>query len=180
MHQAVSIRKPLPNEIPEIATIGRRLFIETFVGVYSDEDLTVFLDQVHSVEGVTVDWNADCQYWIAETDQDDTQLQAKQWIGYCKAGPVSVPVETYERRSLELRQLYIDGLFHRFGIGSRFMAEFFRLCEIREIQDAYVSCWSENAKGLAFYMHFGFEVIGQYEFVVGKQRDAELILRKRL
>lgn len=180
MHQAVSIRKPLPSEIPEIAAIGRRLFIETFDGVYRDADLVEFLDQVHSVDGVTTDWNAGCQYWIAETDQVAPELRATQWIGYCKAGPVSVPVDLQERRSIELRQLYIDRLFHRFGIGSKFMAEFFKLCVIREIQDAYVSCWSENAKGLAFYNRFGFEVVGQYEFIVGQQRDAELILCKRL
>ena len=175
MTDSVVVRKPLRSEIPQLAELGSRLFVQTFDGLYSDEDLQAFLNQVHSPAGVAYDWDAGCEFWIAERI-----AEAGTFIGYCKAGPVKVPYDVGDRRVLELRQLYVDQPFHRGGVGSMFMREFLQLCEEREVQDAYVSCWSENQKALAFYARFGFEQVGEYAFMVGNHRDHELILRKQV
>jgi len=176
------IRKPLRSEIPQLAELGGRLFQQTFDGLYSAADLQAFLTKVHSPAGVAFDWDAGCEFWIAEVAGEGSDVSGNQpcLIGYCKAGAVSVPVEVGERRALELRQMYVDRQVQRGGIGSKFMQEFFELCSDRGIQDAYVSCWSENQQALAFYAHFGFEVIGSYDFLVGEHRDHEFILRKCL
>ena len=57
---------------------------------------------------------------------------------------------------------------------------FLELCNERDIEVAYVSCYTENSQALAFYAHYGFEVIGTYDFEVGEHRDQDHILCKRL
>ncbi len=181
MTRSFLIRKPLRSEIPQLAELGSRLFQQTFDGLYSDADLQAFLAKVHSPAGVAYDWDAGCEFWVAEAVGQGSGLGTDQpcLIGYCKAGAVTVPIEVGERRVLELRQMYVEREAFRCGIGSKFMQAFIELCNLRNIQDAYVSCWSQNVRALAFYAHFAFEVIGSYDFMVGEHRDHELILRKQ-
>ena len=182
MNQSVVIRKPDRSEIPQLAELGSRLFQQTFDGLYTEQDLQAFLTQVHSPAGVAYDWDAGCTFWIAEAVGQGSAVgsEPNQLVGYCKAGPVKVPLEVGNRRALELRQLYIEKSYFRCGIGSKFMHKFFVLCDELNIQDAFVSCWSENERALAFYASFGFKEVGKYEFLVGNHRDHELILCKQL
>ena len=172
--ESIEIRKPLRSEIPRLAELGSRLFQQTFDGLYSDVDLQAFLDRVHSPAGVAYDWDQGCEFWIAEA------TEAASWVGYCKVGPISVPVDVGELRALELRQIYVERAYHRRGIGARFMQHFLDLCRIRDIEMAYVSCWTENVQALAFYACYGFEVVGTYDFEIGAHRDQDHILCKHL
>ncbi len=178
MAHSIEIRKPLRSEIPQLAELGSRLFQQTFEGLYSDEDLNAFLGAVHSPASVTLDWDNGCEFWIAEAAGQGGQK--RDWVGYCKAGPVKVPIEVGNQRALELRQIYVDRQFHRRGIGAAFMQRFLDLCRERVIEVAYVSCYTENERALAFYNHYGFEVVGTYDFEVGQHRDQDHILRKLL
>jgi GNAT superfamily N-acetyltransferase len=178
MSQSVEIRKPLRSEIPKLAELGSRLFRQTFDGLYSDVDLRAFLDKVHSPAGVAYDWDHGCEFWVADAAGEGTA--AGTWVGYCKAGPVKVPIEVGDRRVLELRQMYVDRQFQRRGIGAELMKRFFELCHERSIELAYVSCYTENERALAFYARYGFEVIDTYDFEIGEHRDQDHILCKRL
>ena len=107
MSQSIVIRKPLRSEIPQLAELGSRLFRQTFAGLYPDADLKAFLDRVHSPAGVAYDWDQGCEFWIAEA------AEGASWVGYCKAGPISVPAEVGGRRALEcvrsmLNEPFID------------------------------------------------------------------------
>jgi len=176
--QSIEIRKPLRSEVPKLAKLGSRLFQQTFDGLYSDADLQVFQDKVHSPTGVVCDWDQGCEVWIAEAAGQGDALGT--WVGYCKVGPGKVPVEVGNRRVLELRQINVDAEFHRRGIGAEFMQRFLDLCHERAIEVAYVSCYTENAPALAFYAQYGFEVVGTYDFEIGEHRDKDHILCKRL
>jgi diamine N-acetyltransferase len=185
----IVIFQPSGIDIAKLSALGRKLFVQTFDGLYSQEDLEFFLNNTFSSAGLLRDLESGCDYWAAK----DLALPDSPWIGYCKAGPVKVPIasepELHEAdlklhngrsssRSLELRQLYIDHPYQRRGLGAKFMEKFLQLCQQRDIEIAYVSCWSENLKALKFYQRFGFEIIGQYEFPVGNHRDIEFILRR--
>ncbi len=154
------------------------MFQQTFEGLYSDIDLHAFLDKAHSPASVAYDWDHGCEFWIAEAAGQGGETE--EWVGYCKAGPVKVPTDIGNRRALELRQIYVDREFHRRGIGAQFMQRFLQLCHQRDIELAYVSCYTENERALAFYASYGFEVVGTYDFEVGDHRDQDHILCKRL
>ena len=182
MSQSIGIRKPLRSEIRQLAELGSRLFQQTFEGLYRDADLNAFLDRVHSPAGVAYDWDQGCEFWIAEAAEQGAA--AASWVGYCKAGPIKVPVEVpaevRDRCALELRQIYVERAFHRRGIGTRFMQKFLELCQVRNVELAYVSCWTENVQALSFYASYGFEVVGTYDFEIGAHRDQDHILCKRV
>lgn len=172
MTDLVSYRAASSQDIPQLAALGRELFIETWGTLYSSQDLNSFLEQVHSPEGVACDLAEDCCYWIAQS--------SAQWIAYCKAGPVHVPVDIGGRRAAELRQMYVRQPYHGTGVADQLMELFLQWTSQHQIQDAYISCWSENHRALAFYKRYGFSKFCQYKFRVGQQLDDEYILKRVL
>ena len=42
----------------------------------------------------------------------------------------------------------------------------------------WLSVWSENYGAQRFYARYGFEFAGEYEFLVGAQRDREFMYRR--
>lgn len=166
------IRRPERHEIPAIAEIGAQLFIETFGHLYTAEDLQAFLNRVHSPQGVTQDWDAGLQFWIAECEG--------RFIGYCKGGKLSLPVDPGSRRAFELKQMYVAKEHHGRGPAHDLMQSFLDWAHENQADDLYISCWSENARGLAFYKKYGFEIISSYTFWVGNQGDDERILKRSL
>lgn len=162
------IRQPFGNEVDRLAAIGANLFIETWGHLYSEEDLRAYLDRVHSPSGVQEDLAQGYHFWIAEIDQE--------WIGYAKWGKVTVPIEGDRSQACELKQLYVFKGYHGLGVAHAFMRQFASWADENRFQMAYISCWSENYRALAFYKKYGFEKTGEYQFMVGKQADREFIL----
>lgn len=166
------IRQPRGDELDRLAAIGANLFIETWGHLYSQEDLRAFLDRVHSPAGVREDLEQGYHFWIAELDQE--------WIGYAKWGKVTVPADGDLSKACELKQLYVFKTHHGLGVAQALMQQFALWAQEQHFQMAYISCWSENYRALAFYKKYGFEKVGEYQFMVGKQADREFILGRKL
>jgi ribosomal protein S18 acetylase RimI-like enzyme len=166
----ISYRVGTRADLALLAELGRDTFLETWSHLYCDEDLQDFLSKVHTVESVAYDFDHGRHFWIAE--------QGDHAVGYCKAGPVGVPVDVGARRSAELKQLYVRRSHHGCGVGDRLMQFFLEWVAANQIQDAYISCWSENYRALRFYRRHGFEECGKYLYQVGKQFDDERILKR--
>lgn len=168
----VSYRQPRRDELSRLGDLGAELFTDTFGHLYAAHDLAAFLQRVFSLESMTADFESGRQFWIAEQDGN--------WIGYCKMGPLSLPVETHGRRALELKQMYVRRDYHGQGVAKELMLKFLQWGVSHAAEDLYISCWSENHRALAFYRRFGFEVIGAYTFWVGSHGDDERILKHQL
>jgi GNAT superfamily N-acetyltransferase len=172
MNPAIAYRSAIESDFPQLAAFGRELFIETWASLYCEEDLNEFLDRVHTPKSVAEDVAEGCCYWLAQC--------STAWIAYCKAGPVHVPVDVHNRSAVELRQMYVRREYHGTGVADRLMQIFLDWSAEHRIQDAYISCWSQNHRALAFYRRHGFFPVGQYLFRVGDQLDDELILKRPL
>ncbi|MFO0922699.1 MAG: GNAT family N-acetyltransferase [Pirellulales bacterium] len=157
------------SDASQMASMGAELFIDTFGHLYSQRNLELFLNRVHTEQAVLQDMDAGRVFWIAG-NQDE-------WYGYTKFGPMSLPMADHSPSAVELKQLYVRRPYHGKGVSHRLMAKFGEWVREKRASEVYISCWSENYRALAFYGKYGFETVGRYEFEVGDHRDDELILR---
>lgn len=162
------------NDIPALADLGRETFCDTFAHLYSETDLSAFLKQVYSIEGVTQDvTHPNLLYRLAE---DESGL-----IGFCKLALVSDYAEhSNAKRPMGLNQLYTAT--HRIGqgIGAALMEWAIAEARIRGNDAIQLSVYSENYGAQRFYRRYGFTKIADIEFWVGKQCDAEFCYELRL
>jgi ribosomal protein S18 acetylase RimI-like enzyme len=167
----IAIRRATPEDARTLADLGVRTFTESFGHLYAPEDLQAFLDESHA-EGAYAKSLADprCALWIAEREG--------KAIGYAQAGPCGLPHADAKPGDGELKRLYLAREAQGGGIGAQLFDEALRWLERDGPRTLWISVWSENFGAQRFYARYGFAKAGEYDFIVGRQRDREFIFRR--
>lgn len=166
------LREATPADIPALARLAQDTYVETFGHLYRPEDLAAFFDEVLSESAIAAEMgDPRVAYRVVE--------DAGHLIGYCKIGPVKVPVEATEP-ALELRQLYLRQSAQGLGLGDALMAWAMPEARDRGARVLYLSVYSDNHRAQRFYRRHGFQHGGEYRFMVGEQADHEFWWWRRL
>ena len=166
------VRRAGPDDAADLAALGARTFVESFGHLYSPQDLQAFLDDSHA-QAAYAKLLADPAYalWLAFGDDGEA-------MGYALAGPAGLPHEDVKSADGELKRLYMRADAQGSGIGTRLFDEALAWLERDGPRTLWISVWSENYGAQRFYGRYGFEKAGEYEFIVGQQRDHEFIFRR--
>lgn len=162
----------------ELADVGRRTFVETFGHLYSAADLQTFLHQVYARSSVAAEL-ADPAYAVCLARRDG------RCVGYVKVGRCCEAVRAWiaeqpvlaMRKSLELRQLYVERDEQGRGVAQQLMNWGLDWLYVRTPDDIYLSVFSENLRAQRFYARYGFTHVAEYNFMVGEHADREFIFR---
>ena len=167
----VTLRIAGPNDADALSALARATFTETFGHLYAPEDLEHFLTTSYAPAKLRVELDEPSQrWWLAE--------DAGTPVGYAHCAPADLPHPDLKLGHGELKRLYVLSS-HQGGTGRALMAEALAWLEANHPGDLWLSVWSENHKAQHFYRRHGFDFAGEYEFLVGRQRDREFIFRRR-
>ncbi|MEG2941415.1 MAG: GNAT family N-acetyltransferase [Thermomonas sp.] len=165
------IRRATPEDAAALAELGAATFIESFGQLYVPEDLQAFLDESHSIAAYAkVLANPDYALWIAEKNGCA--------IGYAQAGPCGLPHADAQAADGELKRLYLLKGEQNGGVGRALFDQALAWLEREGPRPLWISVWSENHGAQRFYGRYGFEFAGEYDFIVGEQRDREFMFRR--
>jgi len=169
---SATIRRATGADAAALAELGTATFVETFGHLYSPADLQAFLDESHAVEAYAKALaDPDYALWIAETDG--------RAVGYAQAGRCGLPHADVRAGDGELKRLYVRAGTQGGGTGRALMDAAMAWLLRDGPRPLWISVWSENLGAQRFYARYGFEFAGEYEFIVGAQRDREFMYRRR-
>lgn len=167
----IHIRRATLLDAATLAELGAATFVETFGHLYTPEDLQAFLDESHTVEAYAKTLaNPDYALWLAELDG--------RAVGYAQAGPCGLPHADVRPQDGELKRLYIRADMQNSGSGRALMDAAMAWLLRDGPRTLWLSVWSENLGAQRFYARYGFAFAGEYEFIVGAQRDREFMYRR--
>ena len=108
--------------------------------------------------------------WLVEADGEA--------IGYALAGPCKLPHPEVTPACGELDRIYVVSEHRGGGLGSRLLEATLAWLERDGPRRLWIGVWSENLGAQRLYARHGFEVVGTYDFAVGRVRDHEFIMRR--
>ncbi len=165
------IRRATLADAPALADIGAATFIESFGHLYVPADLQAFLAESHSVAAYAAALaNPEYAVWVAERNGCV--------IGYAQAGPCGLPHADVRPGDGELKRLYLLKSEHNGGVGAALLDHALAWLERDGPRTLWISVWSENFGAQRFYGRRGFQFVGEYDFIVGQQRDREFMYRR--
>ena len=166
-----TIRRATAADAALLSELGTATFVETFGHLYAPADLQAFLAESHAADAYARALaDPDCALWIAEADG--------RAIGYAQVGRCGLPHADVQPGDGELKRLYLRRDAQGGGTGGALMDAAMAWLERDGPRQLWLSVWSENLGAQRFYARHGFGFAGEYEFVVGEQRDREFMYRR--
>ena len=193
-----------PEDAEALSDLSRECFTQTFGHLYAPEDLSAFLDEAYSPTVLRAELaDPDRATWLLFEDSTDEAVAAsgipsptghprapqpgdeasassscRAPIGYVTACPAHLPHPDVAPGDGEIQRLYIVRGHQGGGRGTALLRTALEWLERDGPRTLWIGVWSENYGAQRFYARHGFEVVGEYSFMVGDHADREFITRR--
>jgi len=168
-----TIRRGEARDAAALAELGARTFSDTFLADNDPADIAAFLAETFSAEKQAAELaDASTDYLVAE--------EAGVLVGYAMLHRGEAPACVAAKTPIEIARLYVARAQLGRGTGEALMA--------RCVEDArkvghdvvWLGVWERNARAIRFYERWGFRPVGEHVFVVGKDPQNDLVMRRAL
>ena len=158
----VTIRRCTVDDAATVASLGARLFTESYGPTHPEPELSRYLARSFAI--------ADTRDTIAS--EDVTMLLAEEQdgtaIGYAFVRESPAPPEGVTgAHALEVVRFYVDGRAQGRGIGAALMHECFEDARWRGADVIWLQTWKEASWAVGFYKRLGFSIVGSAPFYFG-------------
>ena len=196
------IRRATPADAEALSTLSRTCFTQTFGHLYDPADLAAFLDEAYAPDVLRAELeDPNRATWLLFEDEADegfsgpnspadhpsapeacdeapTSSAPPAPIGYVTACPAHLPHPDVAPGDGEIQRLYILQGHQGGGRGTLLLKTALEWLERDGPRTLWIGVWSENYGAQRFYARHGFEIVGDYSFMVGDHADHELITRR--
>ena len=172
------IRRATPADAEALSTLSRECFTQTFGHLYAPEDLSAFLDEAYAPDVLRAELaDPERATWLLFDDAAQASFPESP-IGYVTACPALLPHPDVAPGDGEIQRLYILQGHQGGGRGTALLRTALEWLERDGPRTLWIGVWSENYGAQRFYARHGFEVVGEYSFMVGDHADREFITRR--
>lgn len=165
----IQLRPVSDNDLPVLADVGRRTFLESFLAYNDPDNIDAYLAQAFSDERLRRD---------LETDGVQTLLL---WVdgvaaGYLKLNMGDAQTETRGDAALEVERVYLLADFQGRGLGRSLMQFALDAAQATGKSCVWLGVWEHNQSAIAFYERLGFTIVGEHSFMLGTEKQRDIIM----
>ena len=167
---SAAIRQATPSDATHLADLGALTFRETFAADNTPDDLAVHLASSFAPD-VQARELADpaIRYGLAEVDGIPA--------GYAQLVFGNTSYGVTGARPVEIRRLYARRACHGQGVGAALMTWCLEEARMAGADTVWLGVWERNARAIAFYERWGFRVVGEHVFLLGTDRQRDLVMK---
>lgn len=168
-----NVRHAEQGDAASLAELAERTFRDTFAQVNRAEDIDSHCRDTYreSIQAAEI------------RDPKRTTLVCHvrdRLIAYGQLRWDSAPPCVVATRPAEVQRLYVDAPWHGKGVAHALMASLLDTAVAGGADVAWLGVWEQNPRAISFYARSGFAVVGDHVFVLGKDRQRDLVLARRL
>ena len=162
----MKIRRAVSADAAAVAELAARTFVDAFGAANRPEDIAVFVArtygeaqqrrEIENPDGVTL------------LVEHDGALAA-----FAQLRRTSSPFG-----EVEIARFYVDRRHHGGGIARTLMDAAFEVARELGATTLWLGVWEHNPRAIAFYRKFGFVEVGAHDFMLGRDRQTDLIMMR--
>lgn len=165
----VDIRRAIPKDNDLLSRLGRQTFLDTFSAGNRPEDMAAYLDASFSPEKQASELADPLSvFLIAEINGEAA--------GYARLLHARAPSVIRARHPIQLVRLYADKRWVGRGVGAALMTACIALAQQQKCDGIWLGVWEENSRALGFYRKWGFSDMGTQHFLLGNDRQIDIII----
>jgi len=164
------IEKIKETEVEQLQSLSRQTFSETFSGSNSKENMDKYLNEILSIEKLSEELNNENSHFFFIKD-------CERNIGYLKLNMGPSQTELKDETALEIERIYVIQEYQGKKVGQQLYEKAIQVAKEKKAQYIWLGVWEENHKAIQFYNKNGFEVFDKHVFVLGDEKQTDLMMR---
>lgn len=166
----IKIVKVEANQVYQLQEICRNTFFETFSSSNSEENMTKYLEEGFSIPKLTTELNnLNSEFYFA--------LYEHKPIGYLKVNFGESQTEQSIEHALEIERIYVLNEFHGKKVGQLLFEKAKKIAISKKLNHLWLGVWEHNTRALQFYKKNGFMEFGQHVFVLGDDKQTDILMK---
>ncbi len=165
-----SIKKVNKTEVEQLQSLSRQTFAETFSDSNSKENMNKYLAENLSIEKLSEELNNENAHFFFIKDGERN-------IGYLKLNMGPSQTEMKDETALEIERIYVIQEYQGKKVGQQLYEKAIQVAKEKKAQYVWLGVWEENHKAIQFYNKNGFQVFDKHVFVLGDEKQTDLMMR---
>ena len=169
IEQRLTIRSAVAADAAALARLAEETFRSTFAADNTPEDMEA---HCASAYGTAIQ-----RVQIADDTIDTLVVEGEnaELIAYAQLRP-GMPPEITTPDPIELWRFYVAASHHGRGLARRLMSAVIDRARRRGARTLWLGVWERNLRAQKFYRKCGFADIGSHTFVLGRDRQTDLLM----
>lgn len=161
------------DDIKELQRISFRTFDDTFREMNHPDNLKAYLDKAFTKDKLQHELEHPDSYFYFLYDNDKV-------VGYLKLNVDAAQTEDVASDSLEIERLYVLKNYQNYGYGKKLLHFAIEFAVKENKRCVWLGVWEKNEKAIGFYEHLGFKKITEHDFMMGDERQTDIIMAHAL
>jgi len=168
----ISFRLATQQDATPLCELAKQTFYEAFGSFNTDEDMNLYSSHTFSSYQFEKQISEKQSWFLLVYDTDSL-------IGYARLRRNShEPFRN--KQALEIERFYICASHTGRHIGSLLMQECLNHATLHNTEIVWLGVWEHNLRALAFYTKWGFSQFGSHPFLLGKDVQTDLLMKREL
>lgn len=171
--KTVTIQKLTLADADVLLALSKKTFFYFFAHLNKPEDMESYSSIAFTPQKIQAELsNPNSHFFFAMLDGEIA--------GYLKLNYGLAQTEFQDQNAVEIERIYVLAEHHGKKIGHQFIDFALKETTDKNLQYIWLGVWEHNQKALAFYKKHGFEVFSSHEFVLGSDKQTDLLMKKIL
>jgi ribosomal protein S18 acetylase RimI-like enzyme len=169
----IRLRHAVAGDAPSLAVLAERTFRDAFGPRNSPENMDLHCAKVF---GPDIQLREIQDRALVTTVAED----GRSMVGFSQLRIPSTHPSVVARRPAELTRIYVVAEWHGRGVAHELMRDAVAAAARDGCDCLWLGVWEHNPRAMAFYRKFGLEVVGTHAFMLGLDRQRDLVMSLKL
>lgn len=171
--KTVIIQKLTLADADVLLALSKKTFFDFFAHLNKPEDMEAYASVAFTPQKIQAELsNPNSHFFFA--------MLNGEIAGYLKLNYGAAQTEFQDSDAVEIERIYVLVQHHGKKIGHQFIDFTLKEAAGKNLQCVWLGVWEHNHKALTFYKKHGFEVFSSHEFILGSDRQTDLLMKKIL
>jgi ribosomal protein S18 acetylase RimI-like enzyme len=170
---AIQITSASFNDLQAIQQLASTTFYESFAEMNTAADMKKYMDESFSTEKMSTELNDPFSEWYVA-------ISNQQPVGYLKLNFGSSQTELTDFNAVEIERIYVLKAFHGKKIGQQLFDTAVEIAKNKNASYIWLGVWEHNHQALGFYKKNGLAPFGQHQFMLGDDKQTDIMMKREL
>jgi len=167
----ITIQKVEINQLDALLKFSKKTFYDFFAHLNEPANMEAYSVVAFAPEHMRQQLaNPDSHFYFA--------MIGDEIAGYLKINFNDAQTEYRDKNALEVERIYVSAEHHNKQIGKQLLNFAMGIAKERHFGYIWLGVWEHNEKAIGFYKHNGFEFCGSHQFLLGNDRQTDLLMKK--